>query len=132
MNFPIRILLVDDSPEFLKSASTLLARDNRVIVVGHASSGLEALEMVSKHRPDLVLMDLTMPTMNGLDATRAIRKLPSSPPVIILTLHDNHEYIAAARDSGAIGFISKADFTNDFFALVAGFLNRIEPESQSA
>lgn len=132
MNFPIRILLVDDSVEFLKSASTLLARESRVVVVGRASSGMEALDMVSQLRPDLVLMDLRMPTMNGLDATRAIRKLPDSPPVIILTLHDNHEYIAAARDSGAIGFISKADFTKDFFALVGNLLKRNEPESQPA
>jgi DNA-binding NarL/FixJ family response regulator len=128
MNLPIRILLVDDSPEFLKSASSLLARESRILVVGQANSGTEALDMIADLRPDLVLMDLTMPAMNGLDATRAIRKIPNSPPVVILTLHDNQEYVVAARESGAVGFISKADLTKDFSALVDQLLKKIEPQ----
>jgi two-component system, NarL family, nitrate/nitrite response regulator NarL len=132
MNFPIRILLVDDSVEFLKSASALLGREPRVQVIGQALSGQEALDLVIRLQPDLILMDLTMPTMNGLEATRAIRKLPDAPPVVILTLHDNQEYVVAARDSGAVGFISKADFTKDFVALIEDLLKRIEPESLPA
>jgi len=107
---PLRVLLVDDSPEFLESAAYFLSLQPSVKVVGRALSGPDALEMASRLRPDLVLMDWAMPEMTGLEAARRLKAQPGAPRVVILTLHDNPQYRAAAQAAGADGFISKADF----------------------
>ncbi len=104
-----RIFLVDDSPEFLESAVNFLAADPEIEVVGRASSGRGALEQVPVLKPDLVLMDLTMPEMNGLEATRHLKAQSDGPRVIILTLHDNPEYRAAAEAVQADGFVTKSE-----------------------
>jgi len=104
-----RVLLVDDSAEFLDSASHFLNTDPRIEIVGRAYSGKGALEQVPVLKPDLVLMDLTMPEMNGLEATRALKSQPDGPRVIILTLHDNPEYRAAAEAVRADGFVTKTE-----------------------
>jgi DNA-binding NarL/FixJ family response regulator len=106
---PRRVLLVDDNAEFLDSASHFLDTDPGLKIVGRASSGLGALEQVPVLKPDLVLMDLTMPGMNGLEATRELKSQPDGPRVIILTLHDNPEYRAAAAAVQADGFVTKTE-----------------------
>lgn len=107
---PIRILLVDDNPEFLESAAGYLATQPDLSVVGRAQSAQAALEMIAALQPDLVLMDIAMPGINGLEATRQIKARPSAPRVIILTLHDNPEYRRAAADAQADGFVAKSEF----------------------
>ena len=107
---PIRILLVDDSPEFLESATRFLSADPRIEIVGRALSGAEAMEQVTRAQPDLVLMDCRMTGMNGLEATRNIKAWPGAPSVIILTFYDDAEYRAAARAAGADGYITKSEF----------------------
>jgi DNA-binding NarL/FixJ family response regulator len=104
---PICVLLVDDSSGFLEMAARFLSTDPRIVVVGHALSGHDALEQVARLNPDLVLMDLVMPGMNGLEATRLIKAQAGAPRVVILTLHDNPEYRAAAEAVGADGFVAK-------------------------
>jgi two-component system response regulator NreC len=86
-----------------------LKTDPRIEIVGRAYSGRGALEQVPVLKPDLVLMDLTMPEMNGLEATRALKAQPDGPRVIILTLHDNPEYRAAAEAVRADGFVTKTE-----------------------
>ncbi len=107
---PIRILLVDDSPAFLDSAAAYLDGQPDLRVVGRAFSGQAALEQVAALRPDLVLMDIAMPGLNGLEATQQIKAQPNAPAVIILTLHDNPEYRRAAANAQADGFVTKSDF----------------------
>ncbi len=107
---PTSTLLVDDSASFLESAMRFLANDERVDVVGLALSGDEALDRVEKLRPELVLMDLAMPGLNGLDVTRRLKAGPNPPMVVILTLHDTLEYRVAAAEVQADGFITKSDF----------------------
>jgi len=106
----LRVLLVDDSPEFLESAAYFLSLHPSVEVIGRALSGPDALEMASRLRPDLVLMDWAMPEMTGLEAARRLKAQPGAPRVVILTLHDNPKYRAAAQAAGTDGFISKAEF----------------------
>jgi len=105
---PRRILLVDDSEEFLDSATHFLTADPTIEIVGRASSGRGALEQVPVLKPDLVLMDLNMPEMNGLDG----------PRVIILTLHDNPEYRAAAEAVQADGFVAKTELGLQLLPLI--------------
>jgi DNA-binding NarL/FixJ family response regulator len=107
---PVRTLLVDDSLAFLESAARFLHDNDRIEIVGRAFSGREAVEQVTQLRPDLVLMDLAMPDMNGLEATTLIKPQPNAPYIVILTLSDSKEYRVAATAAGADGFVTKSDF----------------------
>jgi DNA-binding NarL/FixJ family response regulator len=115
---PIRVLLVDDSPNFLRSAARFLSADPMIEVVGHALSGHAALEQVAALRPDLVLMDMTLPEANGLEVTRRIMAQQDAPRVVMLTLHDNDEYRTAAKEAGASGYVPKGQMGEALFSLI--------------
>jgi DNA-binding NarL/FixJ family response regulator len=87
---------VDDSPEFLELVARCLAVAPHIEIVGRTRSGREALEQVARLQPDLVLMDLAMPGMNGLEATQRIKAQPGAPRVVMLTMYDDPAYRAAA------------------------------------
>ena len=114
----IRILLVDDSLPFIESAGRFLSNELGVEVVGKAISGLDALAQVTKVAPDLVLMDVSMPGMDGLEATQQLKARPDAPTIIILTLYDTPKYRDAAKKAGADGFIPKADFGEKLVPLI--------------
>lgn len=114
-------LLVDDSPAFLESITRFLAVDERIQIVGQALSGREAIEQATVLRPDLVLMDWSMPEMNGLEATRHLKAQPQAPHVVIVTLHDTPEYRSAAQDAGADGFITKSELGAQLLPLIDTF-----------
>jgi DNA-binding NarL/FixJ family response regulator len=103
------MLLADDNPAFLELANRFLDSRPSVEVVGSVGSGQAAVDAVDRLRPDLVLLDLAMPEMSGLDATRLIKAAPDAPQVIIVTLWGSAEYRKAATDVGADGFVTKAD-----------------------
>ncbi|HKS37649.1 MAG TPA: response regulator transcription factor [Verrucomicrobiae bacterium] len=107
---PVRTLLVDDNPEFLNSAAGFLSTSPQIEIVGLAQSAREGMRLAGELSPDLLLIDLSMPEMNGIETTRRIKQLPMAPKVIILTLHNNIAYRVAAENAGADAFISKADF----------------------
>jgi DNA-binding NarL/FixJ family response regulator len=115
---PLRILLVDDSVQFLDVVARTLATVPAIEIVGRALSGRDALEQVTQLQPDLVLMDVAMPNMNGLEATRRIKTQADAPRVVILTLHDAPEYRAAAEAVGADNFVSKAEFNAQMLPLI--------------
>lgn len=114
----LRILLVDDSPTFLDAATHALAADPRIEIVGTALSGHEGVELVAQRQPDLVLIDVAMPGMNGFEATRLIKSQPNAPQVVILTSYDISPYRTAARTAGADSFVSKADFGTQLLSLL--------------
>jgi CheY-like chemotaxis protein len=122
---PLRLLLVDDSPAFLKSATRFLSVDTRLLIVGCVLSGREALEQVPKLSPDLVLMDLAMPGMNGLEATQHIKAQPNAPYIVILTLNDNTEYRAAASAVGADAFVSKLEIGTALLPLIRSLFTEL-------
>jgi DNA-binding NarL/FixJ family response regulator len=103
----IRVLVVDDHAILRDGIRSLLERQEGITVVGEASNGREALEQVSVNLPDLVLMDVAMPEMNGLEATRLIKELYPHMRVLILTQHDNREYIGPLLQAGASGYVLK-------------------------
>ncbi|PYI81094.1 MAG: two-component system response regulator [Verrucomicrobia bacterium] len=115
---PVRVLLVDDSPHFLNAAIAFLSRHPQIQIVGSARSGLEAIQLVEQTSPDLVLMDVAMPQMNGLEATEQIKAQPAPPRVIILTLYDSPDCRESARSAGADGFVPKEEFGEDVLALI--------------
>jgi DNA-binding NarL/FixJ family response regulator len=103
----IRVLVVDDHAILRDGIRSILESQEEIIVVGEASNGEEALEFVSDLLPDVVLMDISMPKTNGLEATRLIKERFSQVKVLILTQHDNREYIAPALGAGASGYVLK-------------------------
>jgi len=129
---PIRTILVDDNAEFLNSAALFLSADSSIEIAGRALSGKEALELVATLIPDLVLMDLVIPDMDGLEITRRIKARQNAPCVVILTLHDNAEYRAAAQKVGADGFVAKSDFGTQLRPLVHHLLNNHDDLLQEA
>jgi DNA-binding NarL/FixJ family response regulator len=124
----LRILLVDDSPTFLDAAVHALAADPRIEIVGKAFSGQEGVDLVARAKPDLVLMDVAMPRMNGFEATRLIKAQPDAPQIVILTSYDLPQYRTAAQTAGADSFISKADFGT----LVPPLIDTVLAERDSA
>lgn len=103
----IRVLIVDDHAILRDGIRSLLERQEGIRVVGDASNGLEGLTRVGELLPDIVLMDVAMPGMNGLEATRQIKALYPQVQVLILTQHDNYEYIAPLLEAGASGYVLK-------------------------
>jgi two-component system invasion response regulator UvrY len=114
----LRILLVDDNQAFLDLAARELATDARVQIVGRAQSAEDALLQVQRARPDLVLLDIALPRMNGLEATRQIKACLDPPRVVLVTLHDSSDYRAAGMAAGADGFIPKEDFDTQISPLI--------------
>ena len=103
----IRVLVVDDHAILRDGIRSLLESQEDVIVVGEADNGADAIDFVRKVHPDIVLMDISMPRMNGLEATRIIKEQFPTVKVLILTQHDNREYIAPALQAGAAGYVLK-------------------------
>ena len=106
----LRVLLVDDNQAFLDLAARELATDGRVQIVGLAPSAEDAFAQMQRAQPDLVLLDIGLPRMNGLEATRQIKARLGAPRVVLVTIHDTPDYRAAAMAAGADGFIAKEEF----------------------
>lgn len=120
----IQVLLVDDSAEFLESIARFLGLGTELRIVGVATSGAAAVTRAAELKPDLVLMDLAMPGMNGLEATVQLKSGAAPPCVVIMTLHDNTEYRDAARAVAADGFIAKSAIRSQLYPMIAGLFER--------
>ncbi|KQQ08291.1 response regulator [Rathayibacter sp. Leaf296] len=104
----VRVVLVDDHALMRQGISTILSVQPGIDVVGEASSGEEALELVARIRPDVVCMDVEMPGIGGIEATRRLLADPESPVrVLMLTTFDREDYLLEALDAGASGFLLK-------------------------
>jgi DNA-binding NarL/FixJ family response regulator len=109
----IRVLVVDDHQQVRVAITTLLATESDIVVVGEAGDGERAIEQTKELRPHVVLMDVRMPGMDGLEATRRLKQIPDSPRVLIITQHDNVEYFNATWGAGGDGFLSKKHLGSD-------------------
>lgn len=113
---PIRVLVVDDHAMIREGIRALLALQRDVQVVGEATNGMDALEKTRKLSPDVVLMDIAMPVMNGLEATQQISKEFGRAKVLMLTQYDNEENVIASTKVGALGFIPKTSASSELLA----------------
>jgi len=103
----IRVLLVDDHAVLREGLRSLLSMQDDIEVVGEAGDGEQALEHIQRTRPDIVLMDVAMPVMDGLEATRRVKENFPNCRVLILTQHDNREYVFSLLQAGAVGYVLK-------------------------
>lgn len=103
----IRVVIADDHQVVLDGFMARLQMEPEIDVVGTASNGLEAVEIVKALNPDVVLMDVSMPIMNGIEATSMIREDNPEARVLMLTMHDNREYIMRVMQVGAVGYMLK-------------------------
>jgi DNA-binding NarL/FixJ family response regulator len=115
---PIRVLLADDDPLVLSGLKMMLAGASQLQVVGEALDGREVLGACDRHHPDVVLMDIRMPRLDGIAATRLLRARPSPPQVVVLTTFDADELVLRALQAGAAGFLLKDTAPADIVAAV--------------
>ncbi|WP_423226492.1 response regulator [Candidatus Amarolinea aalborgensis] len=104
---PIRLILADDHVMLRQGTLAMLARETDLAVVGEANDGAEAVRLAEMLRPDVVVMDVRMPGMNGIEATRQIRTRLPNVQVLVLTAHDDDEYVFALLEAGANGYLLK-------------------------
>lgn len=112
------VLLVDDDHEFRGLLKRLLEKDTRLRVAAEANDGAEAIELARALTPDIILMDLAMPAINGLEATRRIKGEQPAVKIIIYTQYVEEAYHRAATDSGADNFLSKRTRLTDLLATI--------------
>jgi len=115
---PIKILLVDDHAMFRAGIRALIEAEDRLQVVGEASTGDEAVDRVRELKPDLVIMDLAMPGSNGLEATRRISALELNTSVLVLTVHAEEEYLVPVVEAGASGYLTKTSADTDLLEAI--------------
>jgi len=121
---PIRVLVVDDNPQVLRDLRQLLELSGRVQVIGEAGDGLEAVRLAVEIRPEVVLMDLEMPGLDGVEATRQIKSRQPAPRVVILSVHTGPAQEERARAAGADSFVAKG---TDYRILVNAILGNDGP-----
>ena len=119
-----RILVAEDDDDFLAALETVLTEDGRFEVVGCARNGHEALDLAGRLKPDAVVMDIEMPELDGVEATRALHANGAGIPVIAISGHDYEERVLDIRDAGAGDYVRKARVADELCAALAALLGR--------
>lgn len=114
----MRAIVVDDHPPFLTALVALLGCKNGIEVVGQAHNGIEALKLAEAERPDLVLVDFTMPGMNGAEVASRLKAQPWAPKVVIMSFHADSEYRDLALHAGADAYLVKTDMHQELMSLL--------------
>lgn len=114
----IKLFLVDDQPALRHGLAMRLALEADMQVIGEASNGKEALDLISQLTPDVVLMDVEMPVMDGIAATQRLRSLVPQSAVVILSIHDDQATQLRAHQAGAVAFVGKHGTTDILLATI--------------
>jgi DNA-binding NarL/FixJ family response regulator len=114
----IRLLIADDHALVRSGLRSMLQREPGVEIVGEARNGREAVELCRSLEPDLILMDVRMPEMDGLEATRAIKQECPGTGVLMVTMHENRDYMLEATKAGAAGYVLKDAPRNELISAV--------------
>ncbi len=112
----IRVLLADDHEAILDRVARLLAAEYNV--VGTATDGQQALEAVQDLKPDVLVLDISMPVMNGMDTARRLKKLGAETRIIFLTVHDDPDFAKEALEAGALGYVIKPRIVSDLMIAI--------------
>ena len=114
----IKVMVVDDNPQFASAAAHFLAESGGFELLANAHSGSEALARAEKERPDLMLIDVRMPGLNGLAVASLIKARQTPPKIVMMTLEDGEGYRSGAAAAGADGFLAKGAFARDLRGVV--------------
>ena len=114
----IRVLIADDQTLFAEGVMSLLGADERIEVVGHAKNGPEAVELAESLQPDIVLMDISMPGLDGIEATARIKKSAPATPVLFLTASSSEDDVRRASEVGAAGYLTKEAAGSELVATI--------------
>jgi DNA-binding NarL/FixJ family response regulator len=114
----VRTLLVDDNKTFLAAVRNFLTMVPDVEIVGEAHDGWSAVELAKSLNPDLVLLDIVMPEMNGLEVAQALKDASHPSRIVFLSMHDSDSYRTAARELGAFAYVGKGDFVADLIPII--------------
>jgi CheY-like chemotaxis protein len=118
-----RILVAEDDETFLDSIALLLERDERFAVVGRAHNGREAIELAERVSPDAVVIDVEMPVLDGVEATRRLRALAPELPIVAVSGHDYEERVLEIRGAGADDYVRKARLAAELPRVLAALLS---------
>ncbi len=128
----IRLLIADDHALVRSGLRSMLQREPGIEIVGEAHNGREAVELCRSLRPDLVLMDVRMPEMDGLEATRAVKREHPEIGVLMVTMHENRDYMLEATKAGAAGYVLKDAPRNELLSAVRRVVDAEPAKSQAA
>ncbi|MFN3847867.1 MAG: response regulator [Spirosomataceae bacterium] len=115
----IKLLISDDHAVVRKGIQNLLEDEEQIEIVGEASDGIEAIEQVKKLKPDVVLLDITMPKMSGIEAAKAISEKYPTSKALIFSMHNNQEYMLRAVENGALGYLLKDSSKEEILKAIA-------------
>ena len=118
MSNKVKVVIAEDHTILREGLKALLGSDPDLEICGEADNGKDAIKLVQRLNPDIVLMDLSMPRIHGLEAIREIRKTNPTTKILVLTVHDDEEYISATLRSGASGYVLKNDSYNELLSSI--------------
>ncbi len=121
---PLRVVIADDHRLFAEALEAILATDDRIEVVGQASDGAQAVELARKLDPDIVLMDVSMPVLDGFEATREIREESAGVRVLMLTGSNSRDDVDRSREAGASGYVTKDRIASELVATIVEVTRR--------
>ncbi|HEY2311176.1 MAG TPA: response regulator transcription factor [Gaiellaceae bacterium] len=121
---PLRVLIADDHRLFAEALEAILTTDDRIEVVGQASDGAQAVELARRLDPDLVLMDVSMPVLDGFEATREIREETAGVRVLMLTGSNSRDDVDRSREAGAAGYVTKDRIASELVATIVEVTRR--------
>ena len=124
LNKPLRVLIADDHRLFAEALEAILAADGRIEIAGHAGDGQEAVEVALRTRPDVILMDISMPVMDGFQATRKIAEALPDTAILMLTGSNARIDVDAARQAGAAGYVTKDRIAAELVGAILEVANR--------
>ena len=124
---PLRVLIADDHRLFAEALEAILATDERIEVVGQASDGGQAVELARRLDPDVVLMDVSMPVLDGFEATREIRAASDGVHVLMLTGSNSRADVDRSREAGASGYVTKDRIASELVATIVEVTHRRLP-----
>jgi len=119
-NRKVRVVIADDLPEMLDAIQKELKTHCQV--VARAADGVELVDYVCKHKPELLITDISMPRMTGIDALRRLRSMGIKTPAVIVTVHEDEELVRACREQGALGFVLKSRLAEELLFTVQAVL----------
>jgi len=121
---PHRILVAEDDEAFLDGLEAVLQADGAFVVVGRAHNGQEAIDLAEELQPDLVVMDIEMPVLDGVEATRILRERMPDLPVLAISGHDYEERVLDIRSAGAADYVRKARLEDELLAVAIALVRQ--------